>query len=193
MGNLVWKRVDGKFKMRLGEIPLTTMDFSSAHAEIFDTALNQIEQYNAKLQETQSRESSLMNDLTESRNQMIQLREDKDNFEEKLFDAFLPILNSKKDEIRRLKRKAGELPGYQDDTSEDECLSEKEGALKTNEKSSRTPVECFQESTRKVAEKIDHKPQHAMSDSDDDDINSFNPDEPKCDSQDFLDMSPTLL
>ena len=105
MGNLVWKRVDGKFKMRLGEIPLTTMDFSSAHAEIFDTALNQIEQYTAKLQETQSRESSLMNDLTESRNQMIQLREDKDNFEEKLFDAFLPILNSKKDEIRRLKRK----------------------------------------------------------------------------------------
>ena len=72
-------------------------------------------------------------------------------------------------------------------------MSEKEGALKTNEKSSRTPVECFQESTRKVAEKIDHKPQHAMSDSDDDDINSFNPDEPKCDSQDFLDMSPTLL
>ena len=42
---------------------------------------------------------------------------------------------------------------------------------------------------------MEHKKQHhAMSDSDDnDERNSFNPDEPKCDSQDFLDMSPTLL
>ena len=36
---------------------------------------------------------------------MLKFKEDKRNLEEKLFEAFIPILNSKKDEIRRLKRK----------------------------------------------------------------------------------------
>ena len=106
---MTWKKVDGKFKIRLGEIPLKTVDIGLAHIEIFDTALNKIRATEAKFQEIQNRENDLINNLTEYRNQMVQLRDDKNNQEEQLYAAFLPILHSKQDEIRRLKKKVKRL------------------------------------------------------------------------------------
>ena len=103
--HLIWKKVDGKFKIRLGQIPITPVDFNLAYSEIFDTAINQIQQSDIKVHEIQQRQNSLMNDLREYRNKMMELRDGKVNLEEELFSAFLPILNSKQDEIRRLKIK----------------------------------------------------------------------------------------
>ena len=104
--DLVWKKVEGKFKIRLGRIPIIPIpDFGSAHAAIFEASLNQIEELKGKLLETEQRQTSLMNDLREYRNKMIEFRDGKVNLEEELYSAFLPILHSKQDEIRRLKEK----------------------------------------------------------------------------------------
>lgn len=103
--NLVWKKIEGKFKIRLAEIPLTSQCFAAVHDDIFNTALSQIRQSKKESEETSCRERNLKNDVIEYSRQMAQFKEDKINQEEKLYAAFLPILNSKKDEIRRLKRK----------------------------------------------------------------------------------------
>ena len=103
--NLVWKKVEGKFKIRLAEIPLTSQSFTAVHDDIFNTALSQIRQSKREAEETSCRERNLKNDVKEYSKQMAQFKEDKINQEERLYEAFLPILNSKKDEIRRLKRK----------------------------------------------------------------------------------------
>ena len=85
----------------------------------------------------------------------------------------------------------GELPGYHDDTSEDEYMSYKETQPKTKTWND-TLAENLEQSKNKFSEKKEHNTEHhTMSDSDEN--NSLNPEEPKCDSQDFLDMSPTLL
>ena len=97
--------MEGKFKIRLAEIPLMPKEFGSAEKDIFDTGLIQIEKWKTKAHAIQDKESSLKNDLAEYRKLMAQFRDEKTNLEDKLYEAFLPILNSKKDEIRRLKRK----------------------------------------------------------------------------------------
>ena len=102
---LIWKKIDGKFKIRLGEIPLKPLDIGLVHADIFNTALSQIQVSTKKAQVIENRENDLKNDLSNYQKQMIQFRDDKNTLEDKLYEAFLPILNSKKDEIRRLKRK----------------------------------------------------------------------------------------
>merc|ERR1712060_949232 len=81
----------------------------------------QIEKSKREAKDSADRELILKNDVIEYNKQMLQFKEDKSNFEEKLFKAFIPILDSKKDEIRRLKRKVGELPGYKDDTSDEDA------------------------------------------------------------------------
>ena len=103
--HLVWKKVDGKFKIRLGQIPLAPINFNIAHSEIFDTAIDQIQQSDAKVRKMQEKQTSLLNDVQDYRNKMTEIRDSKTVLEEELFSAFLPILNSKQDEIRRLKRK----------------------------------------------------------------------------------------
>ena len=106
---LIWKKVEGKFKIRLAEIPLILKDLGSVDKDIFDTSLNQIEKWKTKARDIQARESSLKNDLAEYCKYMEQFRDEKTNLEDKLYEAFLPILNSKKDEIRRLKRKVTKI------------------------------------------------------------------------------------
>ena len=103
--HLVWKKVDGKFKIRLAQIPLTPVNFNKAHSKIFDTAIDQIQQSDIKIREMQEKQNSLMNDVQDYRNKMTEIRDCKAVLEEELFSAFLPILNSKQDEIRKLKRK----------------------------------------------------------------------------------------
>ena len=102
---MVWKKIEGKFKIRLAEIPLTSLSFDKIHNDIFNTALKQIEKFKREAKDSADRELILKNDVKEYNKQMLQFKEDKSNLEEKLFQAFIPILNSKKDEIRRLKRK----------------------------------------------------------------------------------------
>ena len=102
---LIWKKVEGKFKIRLAEIPLTDLSLDDVHDDLFNTALEQIQRSKKEAEDSSSRELILKNDVKEYKEQMLQFKEDKSNLEEKLFDAFIPILNSKKDEIRRLKRK----------------------------------------------------------------------------------------
>ena len=107
--NLVWKKIEGKFKIRLAEIPLTSLSFDKVHNDIFNTALEQIQKSKQEAKDSAHRELILRNDVKEYNKQMLQFKEDKSNLEEKLFEAFIPILNSKKDEIRRLKRKVSIL------------------------------------------------------------------------------------
>ena len=102
---MVWKKVEGKFKIRLAELPLSALDFKILNLDIFDTAVNQIQQNKAKTIEVTSKNDSLHKDLSEYQNKLIQFRNDANSLEKELYDAFLPILNSKKAEIRRLKRK----------------------------------------------------------------------------------------
>jgi hypothetical protein len=109
---LIWKKVEGKFKIRLAEIPLVVKDLGSVDKDIFDTALRQIEEWKTKAHDIQAREISLKNNLAENRKHMAQFRDEKTNLEDKLYEAFLPILNSKKDEIRRLKRKVTKITFY---------------------------------------------------------------------------------
>ena len=106
---LIWKKVEGKFKIRLAEIPLIPKDLESVNKDIFDTSLNQIEKWKTKARDVQARESSLKNDLAEYRKYMEQFKDEKTNLEDKLYEAFLPILNSKKEEIRRLKRQVTKM------------------------------------------------------------------------------------
>jgi len=183
--NLVWKKVEGKFKIRLAELPLSALDFKTLNLDIFDTAVNQIQQNKAKTIEVTSKNDSLHKDLSEYQNKLIQFRNDANSLEKELYDAFLPILNSKKAEIRRLKRKAGEIDEYKDDTTDDENSSEGENSgtmlNKNKSKVQSQPKKC-----------------HTISDSDEDTENDnfgteIQDNEVKCDSQDFLDMSPTLL
>lgn len=185
---LIWKKIEGKFKIRLAEIPLIPEDLFSVHQELFDTAQSQIQEYKLKAHQFERRESSLQSDLEEYRKHMTQFRDDKNSLEDKLYNAFLPILNSKKDEICKLKRKVGELPGYKDDTSEEENPEDTQ-----NSKSNVSKIKCSKEYGTK-----NPKIAHTMSDSDD---NPDSPDsnfevnqcEPISNSQDILDMSPTLL
>ena len=102
---LIWKKVEGKFKIRLAEIPLTDLSFDDVHDDWFNTALEQIQRSKKEAEDSSRREFILKNDVKEYKEQMLKFKEDKSNLEEKLFEAFIPILNSKKDEIRRLKRK----------------------------------------------------------------------------------------
>ena len=106
---MVWKKIEGKFKIRLAEIPLTSLSFDKVHNDIFNTALEQIQKSKQEAKDSAHRELILRNDVKEYNKQMLQFKEDKSNLEEKLFEAFIPILNSKKDEIRRLKRKVSIL------------------------------------------------------------------------------------
>ena len=109
---LIWKKVEGKFKIRLAEIPLVIKELWSVNKDLFDTALKQIEEWKTKTHDIQAREISLKNNLAENRKHMAQFRDEKTNLEDKLYEAFLPILNSKKDEIRRLKRKVTKITFY---------------------------------------------------------------------------------
>ena len=102
---MVWKKVEGKFKIRLAELPLSALDFKTLNLDIFDTAVNQIQQNKAKTIEVTGQNDSLHKDLSEYQSKLIQFRNDANSLEKELYDAFLPILNSKKAEIRRLKRK----------------------------------------------------------------------------------------
>ena len=106
---MVWKKIEGKFKIRLAEIPLTSLSFDKVHNDIFNTALEQIQKSKQEAKDSAHRELILRNDVKEYNKQMLQFKEDKSNLEEKLFEAFIPILDSKKDEIRRLKRKVSIL------------------------------------------------------------------------------------
>lgn len=184
--NLVWKKIEGKFKIRLAEIPLTSLSFDKVHNDIFNTALEQIQKSKQEAKDSGHRELILRNDVKEYNKQMLQFKEDKSNLEEKLFEAFIPILNSKKDEIRRLKRKVGELPGYKDDTSDDEANFDQ-----TSQKD-----EIW--SSKKAKNESNYKRKiHTMSDSDNNDDSPDSNDDLKTESgnnsQDILNMSPTLL
>merc|ERR1712038_735956 len=151
------------------------------------TALEQIQRSKKEAEDSSRRESILKNDVKEYKEQMLKFKEDKTNLEEKLFEAFIPILNSKKDEIRRLKRKVGELPGYQDDTSDDGEHSDNELDQTAD---SKLPKMTQIKSTKQ-------KNVHTMSDSDDGSDSHSSSDnlknEPANNSQDILNMSPTLL
>merc|ERR1739844_690990 len=140
-----WKKVEGKFKIGLAELPLSALDFKTLNLDIFDTAVNQIKENKEKTIEVTSKNDSLHKDLSEYQNKLIQFRNDANSLEKELYDAFLPILNSKKAEICRLKRKAGEIDEYKDDTTDDENNSEGEHSgtmLNKNKKVQSQPKKC---------------------------------------------------
>lgn len=186
--HLVWKKVDGKFKIRLAQIPLTPVNFNKAHSKIFDTAIDQIQQSDIKIREMQEKQNRLMNDVQDYRNKMTEIRDCKAVLEEELFSAFLPILNSKQDEIRKLKRKIGELPGYKDDTSDDEPLTDDQKLSPVRRKMNKAASVG-----KGTLEKATERNYHTMSDSDggSSDRNDSNTTELMCDTQNFLDISPS--
>jgi len=183
---LVWKKIEGKFKIRLAEIPLTSLSFVNVHNDLFNTALEQIHKSKREAKDSADRELVLKNDVKEYNKQMLRFKEDKSNLEKKLFEAFIPILNSKKDEIRRLKRKVGEMPGYKDDTSDDDAHFDQNSQKDEIRSSKKAKNES--NNRRKI---------HTMSDSDSNEDSSDSNQESKTESgnnsQDILNMSPTLL
>ena len=62
---LIWKKVEGKFKIRLAEIPLTDLSFDDVHDDLFNTALEQIQRSKKEAEDSSRREFILQNDVKE--------------------------------------------------------------------------------------------------------------------------------
>ena len=74
---LIWKKVEGKFKIRLAEIPLTDLSFDDVHDDLFNTALEQIQRSKKEAEDSSRREFILKTTLKTIRNKCYSLKKTK--------------------------------------------------------------------------------------------------------------------
>ena len=120
---LVWKKVAGLAKMTLVKIELTEKPFLETQKSFFEFLINENKQLQSTNDNLQRKQESLVLSLKQSHATLEVFEKEKNEMEERLYSKFLPILNSKKDEILRLKNNFSALEDdndYGDETDEDE-------------------------------------------------------------------------
>ena len=120
---LVWKKVAGLAKMTLVKIELTEKPFLETQKSFFEFLINENKQLQSTNDNLQRKQESLVLSLKQSHATLEVFEKEKNEMEERLYSKFLPILNSKKDEILRLKNNFSapeDDNDYGDETDEDE-------------------------------------------------------------------------
>ena len=106
-GKLVWKKVGAKAKMVLAKIDLVPVNFLDAQKEIFDHLVDTNREITLKNKEYTRRQENLVTELKKSRTMLRDFEKVKNEIEDRLYETFLPILNSKKRKIRELEEQLG--------------------------------------------------------------------------------------
>ena len=160
-GKLVWRKVGGKARLKLMEVDLTPLNFEDAQKDIFDNLLEANKRLSSKNEEYSKRQEKLVTDLKKSRIMLVDFEKTKNELEDKFYESFLPILNSKKEKIVELERrlesggrveeKEEESDGYGGDTDveeEEEERGEKRkiGTGEEGNRSSRIKVQNMDDS-----------------------------------------------
>ena len=107
-GNLIWRKVGGKKKMKLTEIELSPVNFLDAQKEIFDYLLKTNMEVTSKNKEYARRQENLVAEMKKSRTMLRNFEKVKEEIEDRLYETFLPVLNSKKRKIRELEERLGD-------------------------------------------------------------------------------------
>jgi len=101
---LTWRKVGGKAKIKILEIPLNTVSFLDAQKEMFAYLVESNKELTDKNKDFKRRQDNLARDLKKSKNMLIQLEKEKSKIEDSMYARFLPILNSKKEKILELEK-----------------------------------------------------------------------------------------
>jgi len=136
---LIWKQVGGKAKIKLAEIPLTSISFLDAQSEVLGQLIAVNKELKSKNKEFKRRQENLVRDLKKSKNMLVEFEKEKTEIESNMYARFLPILNEKKEKILELERnRQGGVASHdisEDDygSATDEDPDESVGAMDTME------------------------------------------------------------
>jgi len=131
---LVWKRAsdspESRMRLRLGSFPMTEAnDLDAARVEFMDCAVEAAAGKGGKDEALEARHDKLKEELRKCQEALKDMAESKEELETKLYEQFLPILQSKQDKIRELKgmgrvKKENDEDSYGSSTDVDEKTEE---------------------------------------------------------------------
>ena len=101
--HLTWKKLGGKMKLKIAELPLKSMSSAEAHKKIFGHALNTIKTVTKRSERYKENFEHLADEHKGYQTRMNDMTLWKENLESKLYNEFLTLLHSKQDCIRDLK------------------------------------------------------------------------------------------
>ena len=105
---LIWKKAGdagSKMKVKVGSFDLQRMNFDDAQAQVLGEAIDGFAEMKGKCEEMSSKHENLVADLKECRTKCEEFLKGKEKIEDKLYEQFLPILQSKQDKIREMKKR----------------------------------------------------------------------------------------
>ena len=101
---VIWRKVGGKAKIKLAEIELRSLSFVDAQNELLGHLIAQNNELKTKNKDFKRRQDNLVRDHKKSKSMLEAFEKEKNEIEGKMYERFLPILNSKKEKIRELER-----------------------------------------------------------------------------------------
>lgn len=101
---LVWRKVGGKAKIKIMDIPLDPVSFLDAQNRMFAQLVESNRDLKNKNKDLQRRQDNLVRDLKKSKSMLREFEQEKSKIEDAMYERFLPILNSKKERIRELEK-----------------------------------------------------------------------------------------
>ena len=91
--NLVWRKVGGKAKIKIMEIPLEPVNFLAAQNKMFAQLVESNAELKCKNKEFQRRQENLVRDFKKSKAMLVELEKEKSKIEDTMYERFIPILN----------------------------------------------------------------------------------------------------
>ena len=119
---LTWKKTgdteESKMKLRIGVFPVTELNYSDAPQDILESALEAVEDSKKSYEDLSERHNTLMSHLKECKAQLEEFKKAKLDLEGEMYEQFLPILQSKQDQIKDLTRRLAKRGGGVGDTQD---------------------------------------------------------------------------
>ena len=103
-GRLLWKKSSGKIKQKIAEISLLDDDYKTAIGSLVNYLRLGMKQETITVSNLRREKENTTRILNRYEKTLELFEKEKNGLEDKLYSKFLPVLNSKKEEILRLQK-----------------------------------------------------------------------------------------
>ena len=90
---LVWRKVGGKAKIKIMDIPLDPVNFLDAQNKMFAQLVESNRELKNKNKDLQRRQDNLVRDLKKSKSMLMEFEQEKSKIEDTMYERFIPIMN----------------------------------------------------------------------------------------------------
>ena len=132
---LSWKRSHGKTKVKIAEIGLTEASFREVQTSFNEQLIRENRQLKERTTALEMEKETLLRDNKKALAMLKTWEEERKEFEDNMYNRFLPILNTKKNYIKELLAEAGngEVTDTEDETDDMDMDIESNKRQRTDE------------------------------------------------------------